>query len=158
MENYIVIKEIGKGSFGTAMLCERKKDRNKCVIKLISLRKMVPKEVEKTLLEAKLLGKLLHPNIVSLYESFLDRVEQKLAIVMEYADKGDLEAFIKEKRGKFITESEVLDIFVQMSLAIKHIHDRKILHRDLKSQNVFLTSAGTVKVNYYSVLNLIIMY
>lgn len=57
-----------------------------------------------------------------------------------------LDGYIKGRRGKLIPESQVLHIFVQISLAMKHVHDRKILHRDLKSQNIFLTSSGVVKV------------
>jgi serine/threonine protein kinase len=88
MEKYTVIKEIGKGSFGVAILCERKDDKKKCVIKQISMLKMPAKEVSRTLQESDLLGKLRHPNIISLYESFVEKGNQKLAIVMEYANGG----------------------------------------------------------------------
>jgi NIMA (never in mitosis gene a)-related kinase len=57
---------------------------------------------------------------------------------MEFADGGDLDNYIKKfaksSRGKEMPEKQVLSWFVQLCLAIKHIHDRKILHRDLKSQ------------------------
>ena len=57
---------------------------------------------------------------------------------MDYADGGDLSMKIKEQNGKFFQENKILDWFTQICLAIKHIHDRKILHRDIKSQNIFL--------------------
>lgn len=83
-----------------------------------------------------MLSRLRHPNIVTFWESFTAR--SQLHIVMEYADGGDLDHYIKNytkaNRGKEIPERQVLNLFVQISLAIKHIHDRKILHRDLKSQ------------------------
>lgn len=55
---------------------------------------------------------------------------------MEYADGGDLDGYIKmhAKSRINIAEVQVINLFVQLSLAIKHIHDRKILHRDLKTQ------------------------
>ncbi len=59
-----------------------------------------------------------------------------LCIVMDYADGGDLYTKVanQKKEGKVkYSEEQILDWFVQMSLAIKHIHDRKILHRDLKT-------------------------
>ena len=56
------------------------------------------------------------------------------SIVMEYADSGDLEMFVKARRGSLLKEEDVMQLFVQLCLAIKYIHDRKILHRDLKSQ------------------------
>lgn len=63
-------------------------------------------------------------------------------IVMEHANGGDLDAKIKAQRkmGVPFTERQVVDYLVQILLAMKHIHDRKILHRDIKSENIFLTS------------------
>ncbi len=79
----------------------------------------------------------------------------KLNIVMEYADGGDLAALIKDtkNRGILLDESFILDLFTQVCLGVKHMHDRygiflcrKITHRDLKGQNVFLTAGGCVKI------------
>ena len=49
------------------------------------------------------------------------------------------------------TEDQILDWFVQMALAIKHIHDRKILHRDLKTQNIFMTQNGQIKIGDFGI-------
>jgi serine/threonine protein kinase len=57
---------------------------------------------------------------------------------------GDLEQYMKRRKGKLMNEIEVLQLFVQIALAIKHTHDRKILHRDLKPGNIFLTTSGIV--------------
>jgi NIMA (never in mitosis gene a)-related kinase 1/4/5 len=72
---------------------------------------------------------------------------------MDYADGGDMYTKIakQKKLGKGFTESEVFDWFVQICLAIKHIHERKILHRDLKTQNIFLTSTSEVKVGDFGI-------
>ena len=93
-----------------------------------------------------------HPYIITYKESFMDK--KCLCIVMDYADGGDLYTKIanQKKAGKgkclslpvisgivMYSEDQILDWFVQMALAIKHIHDRKILHRDLKTQNIFMT-------------------
>jgi NIMA (never in mitosis gene a)-related kinase 1/4/5 len=110
---------------------------------------MSPKEAKQTEQEATLLARLNHPNIVSFWESFVGA--GSLYIVMEFADGGDLEKFIKKRFGRLMTESEVLQLFVQISLGLKHVHDRKILHRDLKPQNVFLTSGGLVKLGDFGV-------
>lgn len=53
--------------------------------------------------------------------------------------------------GKGFSENTILDWFVQIALAIKHIHDRKILHRDLKTQNIFLNSKGEVKMGDFGI-------
>jgi NIMA (never in mitosis gene a)-related kinase len=58
---------------------------------------------------------------------------------MEYADGGDLNRIIREAKGNYFQENQILNWFAQICLAIKHIHDRKIIHRDLKCQNIFMT-------------------
>jgi NIMA (never in mitosis gene a)-related kinase len=136
MEKYDVQKVVGQGSYGRAILCRRKKDSKLCIIKQISLAKLSKKEAKLTEQEAQLLGKLSHPNIVAFWESFTS--SSNLHIVMEFADGGDLDNYLKNYQKKFpgkeVPESQVLNLFVQICLAIKHIHDRKILHRDLKGQ------------------------
>jgi len=76
---------------------------------------------------------------------------------MEYADDGDLLNKIQEKQKSHenFSEEEVLNIFTQISLALKHSHDRKILHRDLKSANIFLSKGGTVKLGDFGVAGVI---
>ena len=72
---------------------------------------------------------------------------------MDYADGGDLSKKILEqkKKDKYFTENQILDWFTQICLAIKHIHDRKILHRDIKSQNIFLTKNNMVKLGDFGI-------
>lgn len=149
MQNYTVEKIVGEGSFGKALLCRRNTDKRRVIIKQISIAKMSSKEAQRTELEATLLSRLKHPNIVAFIDSF--KSSNNLHIVMDYADGGDLETHLKNRRGKLMSEKEVLHMFVQIALAIKHIHDRKILHRDLKSQNIFLTQAGMVKLGDFGV-------
>ncbi|XP_063049184.1 serine/threonine-protein kinase Nek5-like [Engraulis encrasicolus] len=84
-----------------------------------------------------------HPNIVTFISSFQER--GLLYIVMEYCDGGDLMKKIQMQRGKLFTEDKILFWFVQICLGLKHIHDRKILHRDIKAQNIFLAQ-GDLKV------------
>ena len=63
---------------------------------------------------------------------------------MDYADGGDLSGAIsrRKKSRRPFTEDEVMNMFVQICLALKHVHAQKILHRDLKAQNIFLTKKG----------------
>jgi NIMA (never in mitosis gene a)-related kinase len=72
---------------------------------------------------------------------------------MEYADGGDLYNRIKEQKkiGKLWPEDQILDWFIQICLGVKHIHDRKILHRDLKSQNIFMTSGNDIKMGDFGI-------
>lgn len=60
---------------------------------------------------------------------------------MDYCDGGDLHSRIQAQRGILFTEDQILDWFVQITLALKHVHDRKVLHRDIKSQVKFQTNS-----------------
>uniref|UniRef100_A0A673CTQ6 non-specific serine/threonine protein kinase n=1 Tax=Sphaeramia orbicularis TaxID=375764 RepID=A0A673CTQ6_9TELE len=106
---------------------------------LVSI-KMSAKEKEASKKEVTLLSKMKHQNIVGFIGSFQER--NSLYIVMEYCDGGDLLKKINMQRGVPFTEEQVMDWFVQICLGLKHIHDKKVLHRDIKSQNIFLTSGG----------------
>ncbi|KAJ8252942.1 hypothetical protein GJAV_G00207410 [Gymnothorax javanicus] len=142
MDNYIIVRKIGEGSFGKAFLAKAKDGSSKqCVIKEVNLRKMSAKEREMSRKEAALLSRMKHPNIVSFLKSFEDRLN--LYIVMEYCDGGDLLKRINMQKGVLFTENQVMDWFVQICLGLKHIHDRKVLHRDIKSQNIFIANNGT---------------
>jgi NIMA (never in mitosis gene a)-related kinase len=71
--------------------------------------------------------------------------------LIKYVTGGDLQNKIKEQRGKPFSEAQILEWFTQICLGLKHIHDRKILHRDLKGQNIFLTSKGIVKIGDFGI-------
>ncbi|KAK1786399.1 hypothetical protein P4O66_018086, partial [Electrophorus voltai] len=94
--------------------------------------------------EAALLASMKHPNIVAFKDSFEDNGH--LYIVMEYCSGGDLLQRIRQQKGTLFSENVILRWFAQMCLGAQHIHDKRVLHRDLKSKNIFLTTHGTVKL------------
>ena len=152
--NYKVIQQLGEGSFGKAFLCKRESDDSLCVIKQILIEGMDKKEKDDVLNESIILAKLDHLNIIKFFEVFeSNKPKHMVNIVTEYADGGDLSEKIKEKKNKNnnFTESEILDYFTQICLAIKHIHEKKIIHRDLKSGNIFLMKNGLVKLGDFGI-------
>ncbi|XP_073701281.1 serine/threonine-protein kinase Nek5-like [Garra rufa] len=141
MNQYEVVRQVGQGAFGRALLVKhRHGDAQLYVIKEINLRQLSSRDKDASRKEVTLLSKMKHPNIVAFYKSFYDR--NNLYILMEYCDAGDLMNRIRMQRGKPFTEQQIMDWFVQICLGLKHIHDRKILHRDIKAQNIFLTQGG----------------
>ncbi|NWW07294.1 NEK5 kinase, partial [Oreocharis arfaki] len=142
MDKYEIIKKIGEGSFGKIFLAKGKVDNEPCVIKEINLTEMPVKEKEASEKEVVLLAKMKHANIVTFYASLQEK--NKLYIVMEYCDGGDLMKRINMQHGVLFDEDQILSWFVQISLGLKHIHDKKILHRDVKAQNIFLSNNGKV--------------
>ena len=150
--NYKVERLLGEGSFGKAFLCINQSTNMRCVIKQIVIEGMSQKEKDDVINEATILGKLDHQNIIKLFEVFDSKIpKHTLNIVTEYADGGDLSEKIKSQNNKPFTESEILDYFTQICLALKHIHEKKIIHRDLKSGNVFLMQSGLVKLGDFGI-------
>lgn len=110
----------------------------------------MPEEEKKEALdEGKIMEAFNHPNIIRFREVYKTK-RGKLCIVMDYADGGDLQKYLKSQK-KYLPEDQILEWFTQICLAIKHVHDRKILHRDLKSQNIFLTKTKWVKLGDFGI-------
>ncbi|XP_063494455.1 serine/threonine-protein kinase Nek1 isoform X14 [Symphalangus syndactylus] len=149
MEKYVRLQKIGEGSFGKAILVKSTEDGRQYVIKEINISRMSSKEREESRREVAVLANMKHPNIVQYRESFEEN--GSLYIVMDYCEGGDLFKRINAQKGVLFQEDQILDWFVQICLALKHVHDRKILHRDIKSQNIFLTKDGTVQLGDFGI-------
>ncbi|XP_044521992.1 serine/threonine-protein kinase Nek3 isoform X2 [Gracilinanus agilis] len=143
MDDYTVLKVIGEGSFGRALLVRQESSNQKYAMKEIRLPKSLS-DIKNSRKEAILLAKMRHPNIVAFKESF--EADGHLYIVMEYCDEGDLMQRIKNQKGKLFPEDMILHWFTQMCLGVNHIHKKRVLHRDIKSKNVFLTQNGNIKL------------
>ncbi|XP_059100847.1 serine/threonine-protein kinase Nek1 isoform X5 [Peromyscus eremicus] len=149
MEKYVRLQKIGEGSFGKAVLVKSTEDSRHYVIKEINISRMSGKERQESRREVAVLANMKHPNIVQYKESFEEN--GSLYIVMDYCEGGDLFKRINAQKGALFQEDQILDWFVQICLALKHVHDRKILHRDIKSQNIFLTKDGTVQLGDFGI-------
>lgn len=153
---YKRIKMLGEGSFGKAFLVQSHTNQSYYVIKQIDMSGLKENEKLNVIKEAKILEALKHPNIICFKDIYKTK-KGKLCIVMDYADDGDLSSKIKEKiqkKGAF-SENEILDWFTQICLAIKHVHDRKIIHRDIKTQNIFLTKRKIAKLGDFGIARIL---
>eukprot|EP01061_Rhynchopus_euleeides_P026072 TRINITY_DN4269_c0_g1_i1.p1 TRINITY_DN4269_c0_g1~~TRINITY_DN4269_c0_g1_i1.p1 ORF type:complete len:447 (+),score=173.13 TRINITY_DN4269_c0_g1_i1:192-1532(+) len=144
---YFKKKKIGRGSYGEAWLVETSSDGTVCVAKVMELPKMSNRDVQYAYSEIKCLSLVKHPNVIRYYE---DKEEGDcLLIIMEFADGGDLDRQVKQRAAnnfKYFQEHEVLFMFLQLCMALDHIHAKKMLHRDIKGANIFLTSTGVIKL------------
>lgn len=153
-QTYSQVKLLGQGAYGKAFLVKCSSDSSLAVIKTMYLDFMSKESRHEAYKEAKILEQLDHCNIVRFIEVFRsNKPTPTLNIVMEYADGGDLNRTIKEmaEKKKIFPEEQILDWFTQICLAMKHIHDKKIIHRDLKSGNIFLTKSGMVKLGDFGI-------
>ncbi|KAG8452790.1 hypothetical protein GDO86_004544 [Hymenochirus boettgeri] len=143
MEHYDILKVIGEGSFGRALLVCHRSTNQRHVMKEIRLPRSLC-AIENSRQEAILLAKMKHPNIVTFRESFEE--SDHLYIVMEFCAGGDLLERIQLQRGKLLPEQTILQWFGQLCQAVQHIHKKRVLHRDIKSKNIFLTSNCAIKL------------
>ena len=140
MSDFKIEKILGKGSFGNVYLVTRKKDKKIYALKTVILEKLNKKEQENSVNEVRILASVNHPNVIGYKEAFWNDKESSLNIVMEYADDGDLQTKIQKmkKDGGMFNESLIWSYSIQMIEGLKALHDKKIMHRDLKSANIFL--------------------
>lgn len=147
---YVKIRTIGQGSSGKALLVQDH-DGKYYVMKLIDVGSMDRKQRRDAINEVRVLSLLRHPYIVSYRESFSENCT--LAIVMDYADGGDLHQRIKRTRraGQSLSERQILRWFTEAALALKYMHDKHVIHRDFKSQNLFLTGLDRLRVGDFGI-------
>ncbi|XP_069747854.1 serine/threonine-protein kinase Nek3 isoform X2 [Narcine bancroftii] len=152
MDGYKQLKVIGEGSFGRVFLVQGCNESQQYVMKEIHLSKN-PTGLQRSRQEAILIAKMKHPNIVAFVDSL--EAEGHLYIVMEYCDGGDLTQKLLQQKEKLFPEEMVLNLFVQICLGMKHIHDKRVLHRDIKTKNIFLTKNGVVKLGDFGSAHLL---
>ncbi|ERE91863.1 serine/threonine-protein kinase Nek4 [Cricetulus griseus] len=142
---YCYVRVVGRGSYGEVTLVKHRRDGKQYVIKKLNLRNASSRERRAAEQEAQLLSQLKHPNIVTYKESW-EGGDGLLYIVMGFCEGGDLYRKLKEQKGQLLPESQVVEWFVQIAMALQYLHEKHILHRDLKTQNVFLTRTNIIKV------------
>ena len=137
-----MLKEIGKGTFGKAFKAHSKLSSSQVVIKKIETSQMTTRQRQEAVNEVNVLKKLRHPYIVKHFDNFIDG--GCICIVMQYANSGDLHSRIKTMRNSALSfpEDQISRWFSQILLGISYMHSKNIMHRDLKPQNIFLSSHG----------------
>eukprot|EP00826_Nyctotherus_ovalis_P062572 TRINITY_DN9079_c0_g2_i1.p1 TRINITY_DN9079_c0_g2~~TRINITY_DN9079_c0_g2_i1.p1 ORF type:complete len:746 (-),score=181.84 TRINITY_DN9079_c0_g2_i1:8-2245(-) len=113
-------------------------------MKQIDISQMNRSQRSEALNEAKILQSLTSPYIVAYHNSFIEN--EKLCIVMEYCESGDLSQHLKSRHGRLVEEDTIWKLFIEVCLALLYLHSRKILHRDIKTMNVFMTKDFHVRL------------
>ena len=142
--DYELLAELGKGSFGIVYRVRRKSDGVILVLKQINIAQLPAPLRSAALNEVKILSSLDNPYIVKYYDSFIEK--NMLNIFMEYCEGGDLSQYMKQFNGKPLHENKIWKFFIQMCLGLDYIHQKKILHRDIKSLNIFLTKDENIRI------------
>ena len=148
MNDFQIISKLGEGAYSTVFKVKRIIDNKIYALKKVKLLNLSEKEKENSLNEVRILASVKSNFVVSYKEAFFDEKDNTLCIIMEFADRGDLyQKIVQHKKSAILfEESDIWRIFIQLVKGLKSLHDLKILHRDMKSANVFLFSNGSAKL------------
>ncbi|DAZ96594.1 TPA: hypothetical protein N0F65_000160 [Lagenidium giganteum] len=147
MDEYAKIKLLGKGAFGHAFLMREKRKGGKlvCIKEITSPHSHGHhgghghcRAAGTPTTEIQMMKTLRHPNLIRLLRSF--QADDCWYIVMEYCSGGDLRQFLRG--GQALSEDKILYMFLQLCLGLHHMHTHHVLHRDIKTSNIFLSNAG----------------
>ena len=153
LSDFTIVKKLGQGHFGSVCLVS-----SKITKKLYAMKEIIAKryqsekqrlEVEK---EIKLLENLHHPHVITYFTSF--RENNNFYIITEYINGGSLEDLLKKNidQGKLIDERTIWDLLVQSLSGLLYLHEnKKIIHRDIKPDNILLDFEGRLKISDFGV-------
>jgi serine/threonine protein kinase len=149
--DYRLLRQLGKGSFGTVYLAEHFYDNTPAAVKLLQFPLTSPKHLRDFLNEARTI-RLQHPHIVPLLDFGLSRDDLPY-LVMEYAAGGTLHE--RYPRGSKVPW-ETIDSYVRdLASALQYAHDRRIIHRDIKPENLLLRQDGTILLSDFGIAKII---
>ncbi|KAL1488545.1 hypothetical protein ABEB36_015009 [Hypothenemus hampei] len=138
MDFYNVIELLGQGSYGTVYLCEKKHNKQKLVAKQIPTQ-LMGDDFKKAENEVSILRSLNHPNIIEYYHNYVEH--RTFFIIMEYASGGTLQQYLAQRKesNQYLEPQTAMDYFCQILMGLDHVHEKGIVHRDLKCENIFIT-------------------
>ncbi|XP_070781399.1 MAP/microtubule affinity-regulating kinase 3-like isoform X5 [Enoplosus armatus] len=140
--NYRLMKTIGKGNFAKVKLARHIRTGREVAIKIIDKTQLNPTSLQKLFREVRIMKILNHPNIVKLFEVI--ETEKTLYLVMEYASGGEVfDYLVAHGRMK---EKEARAKFRQIVSAVQYCHQKHIVHRDLKAENLLLDADMNIKI------------
>ncbi len=149
--DYRLQRQLGKGSFGTVYLAEHLHDHSHAAVKLLALQITSRNDLRDFLNEARTI-RLRHPHIIPLLDFGLSRDDLPF-LVMEYADEGTLRD--RHPKGSKLPEATIDSYVQQLASALQYAHDRHLIHRDVKPENMLLRRDGTVLLSDFGIAKLI---
>ena len=131
----------------------RKADQKLYVMKVVNTSKMSTNQKREAVLEASIMSKVKCQFVVKYYDSFVKG--DSINIIMEYCENGDLGKYLKKQMRRPLDEAKIWKFFLEMVLGLRYLHSNKILHRDIKTANMFLGKDDKIKVGDLGVAKLL---
>ncbi|MBE6618500.1 MAG: PASTA domain-containing protein [Ruminococcaceae bacterium] len=150
-ERYEIKELLGVGGMAIVFLAYDKTEN--CDIALKMLKEEVASDISARKCfesESRAISMLSHPNIREIYD--ISTSGEYTYLTMEYLDGPTLKSYIKEKGG--ISQGEAIDFVLQILSALDHTHSKGIVHRDIKPQNIIVTSDGSIKITDFGIAKL----
>ena len=145
LDDYLITRELGKGSYAVVKLAVDKKTKNKYAIKIYSKQCLIDPQLRNTVKnEINILRQIDNENIMKLYE-VID-TQSNLYLVQEYINGINLLEIIKNEKHHFIKESRAKKIFLKIVSGIEYCHRINIFHRDIKLENILVLKDDSVKI------------
>lgn len=148
LKDFEIIQKLGEGAFSNVFKVRNKKSGEILALKKVRLGNLGAREKENALNEVRILASISHEGIVAYKEAFIDEESRTLCVAMEFAEGGDLLMKINKHKQQrsFFEEDEIWNCLLQVTMGLKALHDMKIMHRDLKCANIFITKDGNYKL------------
>ncbi len=144
---YEIIKKIGKGGMGVVYHAHDPQIDRSVALKVLRADRVVSEDfVLRFFKEAKFIGRLSHPNIVTVYD--VGRDHGTIYITMEYLQGQPFNEVIRSGR---LSVGQIIDIALQVANALGYAHEKGIVHRDIKPSNIILTNEGDVKLTDFGI-------
>ena len=139
-ENFVVVKNIGNNNICHCYLIRSTETNDQYAYKKINISDSNDESVKRIKNDVDILKKLNHPNVILFVNAFFSDDQKTLFLFTEYADGGNLQIKLDEnnKKKENFDEGTLLDWLMQISLALKYIHENNIMHRDIKPSNILL--------------------
>lgn len=157
INEYLVIGELGRGSFGKVKLAEHKQHRDLVAIKILNksmLRKVrngMTSAIQQVQTEIAVMKKLRHRNIVNLYEVIDDPKSNKMYLVMQYVANGTVRSINTDGTCPKLEDKLARDYARQLAAGLNYLHRHNVVHRDIKPDNILLGANGNIYLSDFGV-------